>query len=74
MIDQRSPAAMHISIDPRPLQFQIEPHQALIESQKPIGRGELLIGDFHGAAIVGASACAVAGICTLLLIPDVGAT
>jgi len=34
-----------------------------------IGRGELLIRDFHGAAVVGASACVVAGVCALLLIP-----
>jgi predicted MFS family arabinose efflux permease len=33
-----------------------------------IGRGELLIREFHGAAVVGASACAVAGVCALLLI------
>jgi MFS family permease len=33
-----------------------------------IGRGDGLIGDFHGAAVVGASACVVAGVCALLLI------
>jgi MFS-type transporter involved in bile tolerance (Atg22 family) len=38
-----------------------------------IGRGELLIRDFHGAAVVGASACVVAGLCALLLISGAGA-
>lgn len=38
-----------------------------------IGRGDGLIRDFHGAAVVGASACVVAGVCALVLITDPGA-
>jgi EmrB/QacA subfamily drug resistance transporter len=34
-----------------------------------IGRGAALISGFHGAAILGALACAAAGLCALLLFP-----
>jgi len=39
-----------------------------------IGRGATLVEGFHGAASVGALACAIAGLCALLLIPGVKAS
>jgi EmrB/QacA subfamily drug resistance transporter len=34
-----------------------------------VGRGDGLIRDFHGAAVVGAAACVIAGVCALILVP-----